>query len=434
MPLAPDLLIESPPSPPAQEKEPRSGARRAGLVLLIVMAAIAAPSLYLWRSAAMKQAAAPAVRKFTVQRADLEVRLRVTGQTVAKEFSNVVVPRLRSPEGDRAMTLERLTRSGSFIKRGELLAQFDTQGIRDHLDDTIAGLKDRENLVAKRRAALDLAMVNLQQQLRVAKARLDKARLDLKTAPVRSAIQVEMYRLEAEEAEATYKALQEQARFQLDSERADLRGVEIGRELEALHVKRHEVDRDSLTLFSPRDGMVVVQAGRSGRQEQRVYEVGDQITPGTLLVRVVDPEKMLVEGAVNQAEITKFRIGQTARITIDAHPEASFEGEVESVGAIASTPGRAQYFLRTVPIRLRIKNPDERLIPDLSAAADILVERLEDTLVIPADALDVEGGKTFVHVQGPQGVQRRAVTAGASDGLRVAIEAGLEEGEVVLGR
>lgn len=432
MPAAPDILVDTPPQPPPQELESPKRPRAAGLLILFAIIAGGA-ALYYWHSAQPRQAAVPSSKRFTVQRANLEVRVRVTGQTTAKNFSNIVLPRLRSPEGDRAVVLEKLVKSGSFVKQGDLLAQFDTQAIRDHLDDTIAGLKDRENAVRKQQVALDLARVNLQQQLRVAKARLDKARLDLKTAPVRSAIRVELFQLDAEEAEATYKALQEQAKFQLEAERAQLRVVDISRQLEVLHVQRHEGDMRSLSIHSPRDGMVVVQAGRSGRQEQRVYDVGDQITPGTLLMRVVDPSSMLVEGSVSQAEITRFRIGQEARITLDAHPGVCYEGEVEAIGALAAQTGREQYYVRSVPLRLRMKNIDERVIPDLSAAADILVEKVEDALVVPAEALNLERGKAFVRVAGPRGVERREVTAGPSDGVLVAIEAGLQEGEVVLG-
>jgi HlyD family secretion protein len=402
-------------------------------LLLVAIAAGAGAALYWWRSEAPKSPAVHAARRFKVQRADLSVRVRVTGQTAAKDYSNIVLPRLRSPEGDRSVTVEKMVNSGAYVKEGDVLAQFDTQAIRDHLDDTIAGLRDRENAVKKQQAALDLARVNLEQQLRAAKGRLDRARLDLKTAPVRSAIRVELFRLDAEEAEASYKALQQQLEYQMESQRAQLRVVDITRHLEVLHVQRHEVDVQSLTLRSPREGLVVVQAGRGGRQEQRVYEVGDQIAPGTLLMRVVDPDSMLVEGSVSQAEITKFRIGQEAKVTLDAHPGSVYDAEVDAIGALATHGGREQYYVRTVPLRLRMKQVDERVIPDLTAAVDVVVDRVEDALVVPAEVLCTERGRNYVRVEGPRGVERREVTAGASDGVLVAIEAGLEEGEIVLG-
>jgi hypothetical protein len=239
--------------------------------------------------------------------------------------------------------------------------------------------------------------------------------------------------LAVEEAEALYLALQQEVLFQTESQHAALRQQEIVRDLEVLHVKRHAQDLERLQIFAPMDGLVVIEAQAKGSGDQLPYAVGDRLYPGTLFARVVNPKSMRVEAAINQADIEKFNIGQEARVQLDAYPGQTFRARLESIGALASRGGRReQFYVRTVPLVFQILESDSRILPGLSAAADVLVERVDDTLLVPADAVEVDNGQTFVQVETPQGAQRRAVTTGLTDGSRIAILSGLNEGDVLL--
>ncbi len=121
----------------------------------------------------------------------------------------------------------------------------------DHLDDTRDGLNNQESAVRKRKAELDLEQDRLRQRFLAAKGALEKAKLDLKTVEVRSAIRAETFRLAVEESQALYEAIQEEAKLQTASQRAALRMQEITRDLEVLHVRRHEVDLQRLKVFAP---------------------------------------------------------------------------------------------------------------------------------------------------------------------------------------
>jgi multidrug efflux pump subunit AcrA (membrane-fusion protein) len=389
--------------------------------------------VFLMQRADRPAPAAAAVKRHTVQRGPLEVRLRVTGNTTAREFANLTAPLLRGPESDNPMTLMRLAAAGTLVQKGKLVAAFDPQQMSDHLDDTRDGLNNQENAVKKRKAELALDQERLRQKLLAAKGALDKARLDLKTIEVRSAIRGETLRLAVEEAEALYRALQDEVNFQTDSQRAALRMQEITRDLEVLHVRRHEADLSRLEVYSPIDGLVVIEAQSRGSGDQMLFGEGDRMNPGTLFARVVNPKSMMVEATINQAEIERFQIGQEARIQLDAFPGQSFRARLHNIGALASRGGRReQFYVRTVPLTFQILESDPRILPGLSASADVLVDRVGDALLVPAEAVELENGQAFVQVETPQGLQKRAVTTGASDGLRLEIRSGVNEGDVLV--
>lgn len=223
------------------------------LLGLIVTAGCSGLWLRFVRQAEAKQAtAARRVVTATVQRGTLEVRVRLTGQVSARIYSNIITPKLRLPEHDRPMTSLSMTSTGQFVHSGAVIAEFDPQSTRDHLDDTRDGLHDCINQLDKVRASVDLETETLSQQLGRARAKLDKARIDLRTLVIRSANRAELMQITVAEAEAEDWALEDQFLMCLQSQAAALRIREIDREMEGMHVARHQQDRASATA-SPRE-------------------------------------------------------------------------------------------------------------------------------------------------------------------------------------
>jgi len=371
-----------------------------------------------------------ATRTATIERGNLDVRLRVAGSTTATDFANITAPRLRGPEAGPMVVL-RLAEAGAMVKPGDVVLEFDPQSMKDHLDDTIDGLRDRQNDVAKRKVSNELQMENLRQSLRVAKAAVDKAALDYKTLDVRTDIDRELLRLALEEAQAAYKEMLAEVSLREQSLAADLRNAEISMRMEELHVERHENDLTKLVIRAPIPGMVVLQTMFRPGGDQVTVAVGDRMGPGQPVMKIINPEKMMVEGTVNQAEVTRLKIGQEAIIGLDAFPDASYRGKVYSIGAIGVGSRRENYYIRNIPVKVQIENPDRRVIPDLSAFANILTDRQENVLLAPASAVGEENGKQYVYVRTPKGFEKRAVQAGLTNGVQTAILEGLKEGDVV---
>lgn len=403
---------------------------------LLVVAALAAVGIAGWlylrtaRQSGAAQTVLAATRTATATRGALDVRLRITGSTTATDFANITAPRLRGPEAG-PMVILRLAPAGKVVQPGEVVLEFDPQSMKDHLDDTIDGLRDRQNDVAKRKVNNELRMENLRQSLRQAKAAVDKAALDYRTLDVRTDIDRELLRLALEEAQAAYKEMQSEVALTEESLAADLRNAEISMKMEELHVQRHESDLEKLVIRAPIPGMVVLQTMFRPGGDQVTVAVGDRMGPGQPVMKIINPEKMMVEGTVNQAEVTRLRIGQEAVIGLDAFPEATYRGKVFSIGAIGVGSRRENYYIRNIPVKVVIENPDHRVIPDLSAFANVLVDRQESALLVPAAAVGEQDGKQFVYVRTEKGFEKREVKAGVSNGVQTAILEGLKEGEVV---
>jgi hypothetical protein len=106
----------------------------------------------------------------------------------ARNFSDIVVPLAQAPE-TRELVLISLASNGSPIKEGGLVAQIETQAVRDHLDDVEAQVKQVELDMLRLRANQQSRREAIEQQIRVAKANWERAAEDMKAAAVRREIQ-----------------------------------------------------------------------------------------------------------------------------------------------------------------------------------------------------------------------------------------------------
>jgi HlyD family secretion protein len=397
-------------------------------VLLVILGLLA------WLALRTQFAGGPppsALKTAQVVQGSFKRTLRVTGQTSARNFANITVPLVRAPDSGRGMTLLRLAKPGSLVKAGDVVAEIDAQSLIDHIDDHKDRLAQAANEIKKRMADQAVDWERLQQTLRVAKANWDKAMLDLKAAEVKTELERELYRIRAEEAEANYKQLQADVELTKQRHAADLRILEIAHKREQIQVENHEEDLKRFSIRTPMNGLVVMQQiFRSGEMAQ--IQEGDQVSPGQQILKVVDLSSMQLEGAINQAENSLLRVGQPARVGLDAFPGLEFPGSVYAIGALAVRPGRGEsYYLRAVPVRIAIHGSDPRLLPDLSAWADVEIEKEDNVLMVPLHAVHTENGRQFVYVKRGNSFEKRLVQLGPRNQTHVVVREGLRAGEHV---
>ena len=402
-----------------------------GSLLVLLVASIAAWQWYSAQQEAEKLAAIPAVRTAKARVAPLHQTVRITGVTTARNFANITVPKLTGPEGNRPMTILKMAASGTMVKKGQIVLEIDGQSLQDHVDDVNATVMQAQGDILKRKAEQALDIENLNQNIRVAKSELDKVRLDAKTKELRTALDQEVLQLSVEEADAKYQQLLKDMDFKKQSQASEMRILQFTMERHMRHRDRHKADLKKFVVSAAMDGLAVVQPVFRGSENDTI-KVGDIVAPGQVAMKIVDPKSMQVEGNINQTEVSQFRIGETAKITVDAFPGMSLKGRLYSVGALAVMGGRQQSFIRTIPVRVAIEGFDPKLIPDLSAAAEVLTGTGDEKAVlIPRGAIVEQDGKTYVFAKQGVNFVKREVKTGDMNDTQIVIQSGVSAGEEV---
>lgn len=333
---------------------------------------------------------------------------------------------------DFSLILLNVAKPGSFVKKGDVVAEFDRQYQERRLDDYKASVEQLEKNVQKLKSELEVSREAQRQAVRVAKADLEKGLLDAKTAEVRSEIDKERLRLYVEEAQARYKKAVADVALYEESERAQLRAAEIDLNQARLELKRAEANVGRMIMKAPIDGIVVMQTIYRGGEFGQVQQ-GDQISPGMFFMSIVDPSSMVVNATVNQVDSEALRVGMKAQVRIDAYPDLRLPATVVGIGAMTRAGGWRASYVREIPVRLKLDAMEPRVIPDLSASADVVVAAVRQAALAPREAVFYENGldRPFMFLKGPGGWIRREVELGIQNNVAAAVRSGVKKGDVV---
>jgi HlyD family secretion protein len=403
--------------------------RSRGPIYFLVMVLIAGAAWY-FRPQQGKTSKTASVQTVRAVRGTVASTRRVAGSITARRFANIVVPVLQAPDTGRGLTLTYLASSGHLVNEGDLIAEIDGQDMKDHLDDVEAQVVQFDLDIKKRQSVQAAQREAMLQRIRATRGELLKAKEDLKALAVKSAISQEQLKLTHEEAEAAYKEVQAELPLMEEQLRADMAITMLDYQRQLRHRDRHRRDLDHLRIKSPIDGMVVLQTS-SRRGELTQIRVGDLVASGQPVMRVVDPGSMQLEAMMNQSEAELVRLGQTATLRFDAFPDIVLHGDVEYVGAMAIGGRFVNYQFRRIPVHVAIRKSDARVIPDLSASADIVTSDTQEGLLVPRESVTEASGKPVVYVRQDTGFIAREVEISGENNTQFAVTGGLREGEEI---
>ena len=143
----------------------------------------------------------------------------------------------------------------------------------------------------------------------------------------------------------------------------------------AARVRRQRLDLGDRNLRSTLKGVV----------DRLFIEAGEYVSPGQRLMLLHDPAQVWIEANVKETELRRLAIGQTVRVQVDAYPDESFEGKVQSIGqsatstfALLPSPNPSGNFTKItqrVPVRIALAQREARLRPGMMVEIKIATGR-----------------------------------------------------------
>lgn len=255
-------------------------------------------------------------------------------------------------------------REGAAVKKGDLL-------IRIKPDFYQAQVEQREaDLAAGKAGAIQT------------KAQLDKAHEDLQRAEDLFA-----KKLLPESDFSGVRTAADVAQANYESALASIRRAEG-------QLKQARDQLDKTVVYSPIDGSISSLTSERG---ERVVGTGQ--FAGTEVMRVADLSNMEVRVNVNESDVVNVKVGDRARIQIDAFPGRKFAGTVKEIASSAKTTGAmTQEEVTNFLVKIRISDREASMRPGMSANADIETRTVENVVAVPIQSVTVrsrEGNKTI---------------------------------------
>lgn len=295
----------------------------------------------------------PSVRTATVERLDLVSTVSASGNIRARRQVDI------SSEIS-ARVVELLVEEGDDVLVGDTLLRLERTRFEAALQRARASL-------SQARAQLTQVRAN---QLRARRTFERTAQLLAATPPVVSQQEYEEAETQLEVANANLEATE----FQVDQAQAG--------------VAEAEDELARTTIIAPIDGKVT----RLNVELGETVIVGTMNNPGSLVLSISDLAIVEVVTEVDETDVPRIALGDSAIVEIDAFPDRTFAGRVTQIGNSAIRPPSQQSSAQPAidfEVVITIVDPQVELRPDLSATAEIVTDRRTDAVAVPIIALTV---------------------------------------------
>jgi HlyD family secretion protein len=371
--------------------------------------------------------ASPAVKLPTaeVKRKEFVDYLEVKGEVKAQRSVIIAAP---YNSGD--LQIVKLVENGSKVKKGDLLVQFDDSTLKQKLAQDQSLQKSAEAEINQTRAAARLKEEQDLTDVMAARFAAQKAQLDAGKAEILSVIEGQQAQLKVTDAEQ--KILETEAKLKADRSAAgaNLASGKHKYDQAAFQVQLDQHSLASLALLAPLDGVVALQNHWQPQGGPTPFKAGDRAWPGAAIAELPDPSSLKISARVEEAERGRLNVGQSGGVRIDAVPDGNFQGRIDTISPTASLDFNAGWPVpRNFSVELSLSNTDARLAPGMGAVVRVAVDRVADSIVIPAGALFRKAGQTVTYVRHGSKFAETPVEVLRRSGDEALIARGLQPGE-----
>lgn len=326
-----------------------------------------------------------------------------------------------------SLKIARIVEDGSEVRKGDTLITFDPSEIRR-------------------------AIIQAEQQLDIARAEYDKLKSSQLSEIEDLEADVELELLTQEiaginfetspyEPEATRKELKlklesatialERAKEQIENKKVIHKEDLLQKSLTISQLTSTLADANSsmnsLFVISPANGIAIKEQNWSTQQK---WGVGDQPYSGSKLIELPDLSQMRAEVRINEVDISKVLPEQRVEIRPDAFSDSSYTGRVEMVANLAQALDYKSK-IKIFPVRIRIEEQSNKLLPGLTISCKIIVNEIPDVLFIPLESIFNEQGINYVYIKSGAGFKRRNIKTGSVNADFAVVTEGLEENDFI---
>ena len=194
-------------------------------------------------------------------------------------------------------------------------------------------------------------------------------------------------------------------------------------------VERAEEELANATIKAPIRATVLTRDVEVGSPVSSILNLGAN---ATLVMTLGDIERVFVRGRVDEADIGQVRLGQTARITTETFRDRVFNGRVTQISPI----GVERDNVTTFEVEVSIENPGRELKANMTTNAEIILEELANSLLIPETAVIYDNARNatvnIADAGARTGHRRVPVKVGIGNGTRIQVLGGVKAGDKVV--
>ncbi len=398
------------------------------LIWTILVAALAGASYGGYRFTAKETKVEVAVAKARI--ADFVVSVRTRGDIKSVESVIISAPQVPNPQ------IVRLAATGQMVKKGDVIVEFDAAQQEQNLLENSTTARTVESELVQTKASHRMTDEADGMNQMTAEYNVERAKLEASKAEVISEIEGAKNRIDVGVSEGELQEVKTSITSHKVSQRADLdrlaeRKSKIGRD-----VDRSKLYLSKMVIRAPNDGIVNIlpnfRSQGSFGSAPPPFKEGDRAWTGAAIAEIPNLSAMRIELKLEEVDRGRIKVGQPAKVRVDAIPDKEFPADLDTISPIASLNFRGPWMPeKTFEARATLHHLDPRLRPGMSGTAEIVIQSLPKQLLIPVRASFVDQGKPAVWVQRGNNFVKRPIEVGKRNDTDIIVLKGLRAGETV---
>ena len=404
--------------------------RPRNAVATVVVALVAVAGVFV----GVGRGSAPDLPTVEVTRGDFTDLLEIRGEI--RPVRSVV---LASPMQAGELQIIKLAKSGTMVKPGDVVVQFDGSTLLRTVQEKQSELRQADAEIEQQRAQSRITDEQNETSLMRAQYDLQRAKLEVLKGDTIPRIQLEQARLAVADAEQKLKELEAKITSDKTAAEASLAARIRKREKAQADLERAQRGLQNLEMRAPSAGMVNVlpnprSGGFFGGQEQEFRE-GDRAWAGASVIELPDLSSIHLEARLDEADRGRLTPGQDAIVKIEAVPDRDFKARIDNISLLARVDFSSGWPPpKNFDLRLSLLESDSRIRPGMTAVARIATDRIPNVVLVPADAVFQKDGSPVVYLlDGSMFVERRVQIARRGKEQAV-VASGVEPGDRVAAR
>jgi RND family efflux transporter MFP subunit len=362
-----------------------------------------------------------------VKSGEFRVVVTTTGELRARKAVQIQGPPNMQAAQVYQTRISSLVAEGTVVKAGDLVAELDRSAIAGKHQEVSLALQKAEAQYTQAELDSALSLATAREEIRTLELGLEEKRIARDQSKYEAPSVRRQADIEHEKAERAFA--QAKANYITKKQQSIAKMREVGSELERqrnqLNIIRTAME--GFTIKAPAPGMVIYHKEWNGRKKV----VGSQVSAWDPTVATL-PDLTQMESVtyVNEIDVRKISVGQTADVALDSDPSKRLAGKVEAVANVGEQRPNAD--AKVFEVKIAISTVDTTLRPGMTTANQILTASMPNKLFVPLEAIANQDSVTFVFKRDGGSVVRQEVETGATNENEIVIVRGLEAGEEVL--
>jgi len=354
------------------------------------------------------------------------IDLHEEGELEAVNAINISSPSISWRYGGN-MKISYIVKDGTEVNAGDTVVVFDPSEVNKGIIDAQGKIEISAAELEKLKAQQESDLEELKADYEVTRISHEISKIKFEQAEYESEIMRRQIQLNLEKAAIALERAKEQInnRIKINVEEVKEKNLSIDQDQARLDEANDALRQ--LTVITPSPGIAILQRSwQSGNK----YQAGDQVWTGQPLISLPDLSQLKATVRINEVDIAKITKGLNVEIKPDAFSESKFTGVVKEVANLAvNKTGSTK--IKVFPVEIYLNETHKDLLPGLTVSCRIIVDKLEDVLYVPIEAIYNDAGRYFVYKKTVTGFEKIEVETGRSNSDYTIIVNGLNEGDEI---